>query len=134
MAGGPLGAGVEVPEETIGIAEEIDDVVPVVVVRHRPAKWREETLRRIGLRGVGRGWDQTEPVPVAFHRLADYLGPLGRADPGVVEQDDRHPTTCLRARDEVIELVDEGRGGAAGREAPGAPAVAPVDGGKPDRL
>jgi hypothetical protein len=56
--------GVEVVEVAECIAEQIDEVVPVMVVRHRPAEWWEETFRRIGQRIIRRGRDQTEFVPV----------------------------------------------------------------------
>jgi hypothetical protein len=71
---------------------------------------------------------------VAFHRLPDHLRPLRCVDLGAVKEDDRHPPSRLGTRDEVIELVDEGLGGAAGREAPGALAVAPIDGSEAHRL
>jgi hypothetical protein len=114
VAQGSLRTQVEVLEVAEGVAEEIDDVVPVMVVRRRPAEWSEEKLGGIGLRAVGRGRDQTQLVAVAFHHLADHFGSLGRVNPGVVEQDDRHPPSHLGALDEVIKLVGERLGGAAG--------------------
>jgi hypothetical protein len=116
------------------VAKEVDDLGTVMVMGDPPAKRWPKTLRGIGLWVIRRGRDQPELVAVSLQRLPDDLGPLRCVDLGVVEQDDRHPSACLGALDEVIELGDEGLGGAPRREAPGAPAVAPVDGGKADRL
>lgn len=99
-----LRMGVEVLEVAEGIAEEIDGVVQVVVVGHRATEWREETLCRIGLRVVRRGWDQTELFCVAIHSLPNQLGPLGRVDLGVVEQDDRRSASCLGTLDKWSSL------------------------------
>jgi hypothetical protein len=50
MTQGPLGMEVEVLEvagpKGYPVAEEIGDVVPVMAVGHRPAKWPEEKLSR----------------------------------------------------------------------------------------
>jgi hypothetical protein len=74
---GAIGMGVEVLEVVESIAHEVHDVVPVMVVRHRPAERWEEAFRRIGLRVVRRGRDQAEPIPVPPQGLPDDLRPLG---------------------------------------------------------
>jgi hypothetical protein len=85
MVQGPFGMGVEVLEVAEGFAEEIDDVVPVMVMGHRAAEWRKETLRGIGLWVIGRGRDQTELFPVPRQGVPHHLGRLRRVDLGVVE-------------------------------------------------
>lgn len=134
MTQGPIGIEVEILEVAESIAKQIGDVLPVMVMRHATAERRPKTLRGIGLRVIRWGRDETELVSVPLQGFSDHLGPLGRVDLGVIEQDQGNPPSRLGALDEVIELGDEGLGGAAGSKTPGAPALAPINGGKADGL
>ena len=88
VAQGPLGMGVEVGEAAVGIAEEVDDIVPVMVMGYPPTKGLPEAFRGVGLRVVRRGGDQAEIGAVTLQGLPDHLRPLRRVDPRVVAQDE----------------------------------------------